>query len=422
MATDHTQHSRRPHGHRRRGHERRGAERRPRTPQQEDTGRDRGERDRADVDQIMREIRARIAERKGIDLSNQQILDLAARRLEAILAPQGLEPALMAELRRSAGAARPPQQPEPVEPFDEASLYESSNGLVRALRRLFRPLLSLLLEPKVLTGALAAQADLAAKQAAREAEQRGRQSEWNALHYEILRRVVTDAARAEIDLRDLLQRVESLAARVDFADRRVGAIEQAQHQARPARGAEAPVATVEGVEQAARPESDAGDGSRRRRRRRRGRRSGGGLQADGTMSDGGADAGGADLGSDADEGGDEGADVLPEASASDVPPEPTRSPALFDAPEAFGAAAASHPDAPSSAPEAASAPEAPPVSQGWVPPTRPEVTPPPMPETGPTPPSPVEAEPTGPAPEPRAPEGVREPAPGTDPDPSSTDR
>ena len=35
--------------------------------------------------------------------------------------------------------------------------------------------------------------------AAREAEQRRRQTEWNALHFEILRRLVTDIARVEID-------------------------------------------------------------------------------------------------------------------------------------------------------------------------------------------------------------------------------
>jgi len=52
----------------------------------------------------MREIRGRIAQRQGIDLSNQQIQDLAARRLESILDPRAIKPSLLEALRRSAGA------------------------------------------------------------------------------------------------------------------------------------------------------------------------------------------------------------------------------------------------------------------------------------------------------------------------------
>jgi tRNA pseudouridine55 synthase len=47
----------------------------------------------------MREIRTRVSERHGIELSNQQIQELAARRLEAILDPRAIKPALMDELR-----------------------------------------------------------------------------------------------------------------------------------------------------------------------------------------------------------------------------------------------------------------------------------------------------------------------------------
>ena len=52
----------------------------------------------------MREIRARISQRHGIDLSTQQIQELAARRLEAILDPRTVKPSLLEQLRRSAGA------------------------------------------------------------------------------------------------------------------------------------------------------------------------------------------------------------------------------------------------------------------------------------------------------------------------------
>ena len=58
-----------------------------------------------DVEQIMREIRARIAQRHGIDLTTQQIQELAARRLEAILDPRTVKPALLEQLRQSGGSA-----------------------------------------------------------------------------------------------------------------------------------------------------------------------------------------------------------------------------------------------------------------------------------------------------------------------------
>src|SRR6185503_13036509 len=89
MAMDHNQ-GRRGHFHRgRRGPDRRGPDRRGPVPEQTN----RAERlDRVDVEQIMRDIRSRIAQRSGVDLSNQQIQELAARRLEAILDPRGLKP------------------------------------------------------------------------------------------------------------------------------------------------------------------------------------------------------------------------------------------------------------------------------------------------------------------------------------------
>jgi hypothetical protein len=96
MPMDHNQ-GRRGHFHRgRRGPDRRGPERRQGPPT--DQGNRPERTDRLDVEQVMREIRARIAQRSGIDLSNQQIQELAARRLEAILDPRGLKPELLDQL------------------------------------------------------------------------------------------------------------------------------------------------------------------------------------------------------------------------------------------------------------------------------------------------------------------------------------
>jgi hypothetical protein len=236
----------------------------------------------------MREIRSRISERHGIDLSPQQIQELAARRLEAILDPHAIKPSLIDELRRAAGlpVEPSPEAPETGTGFDASSFYDSSNGLLRIVRRLLRPLLKLFFEPDAVIQALGAQARLNASAAARDAERQRRQTEWNGLHYEILRRLVTDIARTGIDAQHLALRVESLAAKVDFNERQVRGLEQSLLQSKSAsRGPElaapppaAPPAREGAALQERRPPdgSPEAQGQRRRRRRRRGRRSGGG--------------------------------------------------------------------------------------------------------------------------------------------------
>jgi hypothetical protein len=282
------QHPRRPHYHRgRRGPDRRGGDRRPPQQQQAQQTDSSSNREQLDVEQIMREIRSRISEKHGIDLTSQQIQELAARRLEAILDPRAIKPSLMDELRRAAGlpADTTPYESEADAAIDESALYASGSGFLNSLRRLFS-----LLNPKAIIDALNAQAKRTKAVAAREAELRRRQTEWNALHFEILRRLVTDIARVEIDNQHLAHRVESLQARVDFNERRVRGLEhsqqqqqQHQHQSRPlSRPSESPIAPspstqprsdeTPSTDHAAPPE---GSGEvRRRRRRRRGRRSG----------------------------------------------------------------------------------------------------------------------------------------------------
>jgi len=287
MPPDHNQqHSRRPHYHRgRRGPDRRGGDRRPAPaqPQQQEST----HRDQPDVEQIMREIRSRISERQGIDLTAQQIQELAARRLEAILDPRTIKPSLMDELRRAAGlpADTAPSEPDRDETITESALYYSDSGLLRGIRKLLNPLLKLFFNPAVIVEALNTHTRRAKAAEAREAELRRRQTEWNALHFEILRRLVTDVARVEIDNQHFAHRVESLTARVDFNERRVRGLEHTQQQTRPsaARIPETTVAPPPSSSPVPRDETPpteqtsseaAPEGSRRRRRRRRGRRSG----------------------------------------------------------------------------------------------------------------------------------------------------
>jgi hypothetical protein len=280
MPMDHNQ-GRRGHFHRgRRGPDRRGPERREGSPPEQANRPERT--DRVDVEQIMREIRTRIAQRSGIELSNQQIQDLAARRLEAILDPRGLKPELLDQLRRSAG-----ERPVSVDvvtpgsaqsyPFDEATLYDSPNALLRFIRKLLQPILRMMFNPTPIAHALALQSRLNAEIAAREAERDRRQAEWNALHYEILQRLALEVSRGAIESQNLVLRVESLAAKVDFNERRVRSIEGTQVRVRPQEPVQPaqPVLSVPSEAAAASPQVvaiHAGEAPRRRRRRRRGRR------------------------------------------------------------------------------------------------------------------------------------------------------
>jgi hypothetical protein len=286
MPPEQNQQGRRPHYHRgRRGSDRRGGDRRNIPPPQSEQG----GRDGQDVEQIMREIRARISQRHGIELTSQQVQELAARRLEAILDPRTVNPSLLEQLRRSAGKV-PETAADTTPPyvFEDRTIYESHNGLLRFIRRLLNPILKLFFNPNPIAHALNVQAKLNAESSAREAERDRRQAEWNALHYDLLQRLVTETARGSIEMQSLATRVESLGARVDFADRRVRAMEAGPQTARPpARQPEsrpvpalpssaAVVAAPEEVVAAEprAPESAPGEGTRRRRRRRRGRRSG----------------------------------------------------------------------------------------------------------------------------------------------------
>jgi hypothetical protein len=385
MPDQNPQHGRRPHFHRgRRGPDRRGNDRRNTPPQDQQ-----GARDHVDVEQIMREIRARISQRHGIDLTTQQIQELAARRLEAILDPRTVKPSLLEQLRRSAGS---PIEPRPVEPglsyaFEATTLYESPNAFVRFMRRLLQPVLKLFFNPNPLIQAMHTQTRINQAALAREAERERRQAEWNALHYEILQRLVLEISRTSLEGQGLSMRVESLAAKVDFNERRVRGVENTIHQARPPqRHAEPAPAQISAPPQPSReaagsevtpsegPREGApreggveGGGGRRRRRRRRGRRppmgtpvEGGAMpQAGGDQPASGASAiGDVDTEPDIDEDDEEESTSIEAATPVERPadespvssPPPSAPPYGFD-PFASPPAPAAAPPQPASAPE-----------------------------------------------------------------------
>ena len=378
MAADqHPNQARRQHFHRgRRGHDRNRGDRRPSPAPQAQGGQGQEHHpDTPDVDQIVREIKARIAQRHGIELSAQQIQELAARRLEAILDPRTVKPGLLDQLRKAAGAPAEIAPAQPADPytFEDHTIYDTHNGLLRFLRRLLNPVLKLFFNPNPIAAAFNAQVAANREAARREAERERTQAEWNALHYTLLQRLVTEVSRVSLEMQSLALRVESLSTRTDFTERRIRGLEAVPAPAAtPSRSFDGPSPSSAGTPSPnpsqPRPAGDTGggdtsaDGGRRRRRRRRGRRGPGSGEALGAGVAAVAPQG------EMAEGDDEGFDEGPEGDAGDT----------FD-----GAEAAPAPDVAAPAPVAETAPlveTAPSMADA---PVAVESAPPPAPETAP---------------------------------------
>lgn len=215
--------------------------------------------DNVDVEQIMRQIRARIREKRGVDYTEEEIRELATVKLETFLDPRGVRSDLLEQFRRR----RTPQPPPPNFAFEEDTLFETHRGIIRWIRTLLKPILKLFFNPNPLIQALHIQAELNARNAQMAAER----DNLEALQYEVIHNLVIELTRLGIEVKNLKMRVESMSSRLDFDERRARALEGVV-QYRP--GAVPPMQPPTGGE----PQAAGGDGSERRsrRRRRRGRK------------------------------------------------------------------------------------------------------------------------------------------------------
>ena len=210
--------------------------------------------DNVDVEQIMRQIRSRIREKRGVDYTEEEIRELANVKLEKFLDPRGVRSDLLDQFRRSKAAMEPPPNFE----FEESTLYETHRGVIRWIRKLLNPILKLFLNPNPLIQALHIQSELNTRNAKRE--------ELDSLHYEVMHNLVLELTRLGIEVKNLKMRVESMSSRLDFDERRARALEGVVMY-RP--GAAAPLQPP--ASEDARP-LEGGDPSERRTRRRRRRR------------------------------------------------------------------------------------------------------------------------------------------------------
>lgn len=266
--------------------------------------------DAVDVEHIMRQIRQRIREKRGVDYTEEELKQLATVKLEKFLDPGGVRSDLVQQFRH----AHPPASDPPNFKFEDTTLYETHRGLIRGLRKLFNPLLKLFFNPNPIVDALHIQAELNARNAAFQARQR----ELEHLRYEVMHNLVVELTRAGIEIRNLKMRLDSIAGRLDFDERRQRAFEGVVQYRKPDaprdrgqgdRGQGSPQAPREPQGQprdGAVAGADGEEGAQRskRRRRRRRRVPGAGAPAGGGASQPAPDAG--ETG--ADPGGGEGSD------------------------------------------------------------------------------------------------------------------
>src|SRR3984893_6527638 len=181
--------------------------------------------DSIDVEQIMEQIRTRIREKRGVDYTEQQLRELASVKLEKFLDPRGVRSDLLQRFKE-----RQPQYEKPMLPlyvFEDTTIYETHRGPLRWIRNLLNPILKLLFNPQPIIHALHAQVEINTLNLEREAAQEKRRMEMETLYYEIIHNLVFELTRTGIEVKNLKMRVESLASRLEFNERRARALESA---------------------------------------------------------------------------------------------------------------------------------------------------------------------------------------------------
>src|SRR5437588_6194738 len=231
--------------------------------------------DSLNVEQIMEQIRARIREKRGVDYTEQQIRELAAVKLEKFLDPRGVRSDLLDQFRRTQAPNELPNYA-----FEESTLYETHRAPIQWIRRVLNPILKLFFNPNPLIQALHIQSRLNTRQRA-----------VDALHYDVVHNLVVELTRLGIETKNVKMRLESIASRLEFNERRARALESVVvYKPTGERGSiyDMPQAAGVSPQQPVSPGASApspqplgggpqeGPGQRsRRRRRRRGRRGGG---------------------------------------------------------------------------------------------------------------------------------------------------
>ena len=225
-----------------------------------------------DVERIMEQIRARISEKRGEDYTEEQIRELASVKLERFLDPKNVRSGMVEfyqkQLKEKGAALKEAPEAPPSFEFDPDVIYRSSRGfggqVLYRIRKMLNPLLKFFFNPVPIVHALTVQQQINERQAKvievinQMVRTQAEFIEIAALNYEVMNNLVVEMTRLSIEMKNHRMRVESVAGRLDFDERRARSLEK----------------VVQYREERTTPATTTGDSASepKRRRRRRGRR------------------------------------------------------------------------------------------------------------------------------------------------------
>ena len=99
--------------------------------------------DSVDVEQIMRQVRSRIREKRGVDYTEDEIRELASVKLERFLDPKGVRSDLLEQYRKRRDASTTARNYT----FEDTTLYESSRPLAARAPQAAQPDPEAVLQP-----------------------------------------------------------------------------------------------------------------------------------------------------------------------------------------------------------------------------------------------------------------------------------
>ncbi len=158
-----------------------------------------------DVEQVMRDVRERIADKKrrGL-LTDPEVREIAEHPLHPVLEPHDLKSSLLGEVLETPSRWN--------FAFDPETVYRSSRaGSGRALetiRRWLRPVQKLFWNPTPMVAALS------------------RQSELNAAYAHLLHNLTLEVTRLNLEVQDLKHRALQMQARAEFQAQRNKTLEE----------------------------------------------------------------------------------------------------------------------------------------------------------------------------------------------------
>jgi len=177
--------------------------------------------DAVDVEQIMRQIRSRIREKRGADYTEQEIQELANVKLEKFLDPRGVRSNLVQEFRRNRVITPAP----PTVGIGDVDVFGSPRAALGSIRKMLSPILRLFFSPTPMVHAINTM-QKQQNEVNAEFHRRFRQrEEMDPLYYEVTHNLVVELTRLAIENQNLKMKVESLSSRMDFDERRSRALE-----------------------------------------------------------------------------------------------------------------------------------------------------------------------------------------------------